>query len=106
LAIAAFLIPYIFVLTPQLLLINTTPWEVVQIIITSVIGMIGIGAAVEGWYWTRMFWWERMIILAGGMLLAIPGTVTDLIGLGLMALITLTQYQRARTTKDGEARGC
>jgi len=99
LAIAAFIIPYIFVLSPQLLLINTTPWEVVQIIITAVIGMIGIGAAVEGWYWTRMSWWERIIILAGGLLLAIPGTLTDLIGLGLIILITVIQYYRASTAK-------
>ena len=99
LAIAAFLVPYIFVLSPQLLLINTTPWEVVQIIITAVIGMIGIGAAVEGWYWTRMSWWERIIILAGGLLLAIPGTLTDLIGLGLIAMITLIQYYRTRTAR-------
>jgi TRAP transporter 4TM/12TM fusion protein len=104
LAIAAFLIPYIFVLSPQLLLINTTSWEVVQIVITAVIGMIGIGAAVEGWFWTRMSWWERIVILAGGLLLAIPGIVTDVIGLILMALITLSQYLQVRFGKDRKVR--
>jgi UPF0716 family protein affecting phage T7 exclusion len=46
-----------------------------------------------------MSWWERIIILAGGLLLIIPGTMTDLVGLGLMALITLIQYYRTRTAK-------
>jgi TRAP transporter 4TM/12TM fusion protein len=99
LAIAAFIVPYIFVLSPELLLINATPWAIVQTSITAIIGMIGVGAAVEGWYWTRMSWWERITILAGGLLLIVPGTMTDLIGLGLMALITLIQYYRTRTAK-------
>ena len=99
LAIAAFIVPYIFVLSPQLLLINATPWGIVQTCITAIMGMIGVGAAVEGWYWTRMSWWERITILAGGLLLIIPGTMTDLVGLGLMALITLIQYYRTRTAK-------
>jgi TRAP-type uncharacterized transport system fused permease subunit len=76
-----------------------TPWGIAQTCITAIMGMICVGAAVEGWYWTRMSWWERITILAGGLLLIVPGTITDLIGLGLMALITLTQYYRARTTK-------
>jgi TRAP transporter 4TM/12TM fusion protein len=99
LAIAAFIVPYIFVLNPEMLLINATPWGIVQTCITSIMGMIGVGAAVEGWYWTRMSWWERITILAGGLLLIVPGTMTDLIGLGLMALITLIQYYRTRTAK-------
>jgi TRAP-type uncharacterized transport system fused permease subunit len=79
----------------------------VQLSITAIMGMIGVGAAVEGWYWTRMSWWERITILAGGLLLIVPGTMTDLIGLGLMALITLIQYLRVRTAKDRKVReGC
>ena len=105
LAIAAFIVPYIFVLGPELLLINTTPWGAVQACITAIMGMICVGAAVEAWYWTRMSWWERITILAGGLLLMVPGTMTDLIGLVLMALITLIQYLRVRTAKDRKVRG-
>ncbi|MEW6264559.1 MAG: TRAP transporter permease [Thermodesulfobacteriota bacterium] len=100
LAIAAFLVPYIFVYSPQLLLIKATPLEVIQIIITSIIGMVCIGAAVEAWYLTRMCWWEVILMLSGGLLLVIPGLLTDLIGLGLAALITFSQYLRVRTTKE------
>lgn len=99
LAIAAFIIPYIFVLNPGLLMINITLWGAAQALLTSIIGMIGVGSAVEGWYWTRMSWWERITNLAAGLLLIDPGTMTDLIGLGLLASITVIQYYRVRTAK-------
>jgi TRAP transporter 4TM/12TM fusion protein len=104
LAIAAFIVPYIFVFSPQLLLINTTAWEIVQVACTAIMGMICIGAAVEAWYWTRMSWWERIVMLVAGLLLIIPGTITDLEGFGLMALITAIQYLRVRTAKERKAR--
>ena len=99
LAIAAFIVPYIFVYSPELLLINATPWGIVQTIITAILGMVCIGSAVEAWYWTRMSWWERLVMVPAGLMLIIPGTMTDLIGLGLMALITVIQYYRTRKEK-------
>ena len=99
LAVAAFIVPYIFVLSPEILMINATPWGIAQTTITAIMGMIGVGAAVEGWYWTRMSWWERIIILAGGLLLIVPGTMTDLIGIVLMALITVIQYYQWKKAK-------
>ncbi|MGE5677663.1 MAG: TRAP transporter permease, partial [Pseudomonadota bacterium] len=53
-AIAAFLIPYMFVLNPQILLINTTGLQIIQITITSLIGMVGIGIAMEGFILTKV----------------------------------------------------
>lgn len=94
LAIAAFLVPYIFVYNPSLLLINATLPKIIQIIITSVIGMIGIGAAVEAWYWTRTDWWERVALFVGGILLIDPGTLTDIVGLAIIAIITVIQYRK------------
>ena len=102
LAIAAFLVPYVFVYNPALLLINATLLGVIQMIITAVVGMIGIGAAVEGWYWTRAVWWERVILFAGGILLVDPGTVTDLVGILLIILITMVQYPKWRASKKNE----
>jgi TRAP-type uncharacterized transport system fused permease subunit len=76
-----------------------------QMLMTSVVGMIGVGAAVEGWYWTRMAWWERIAALAAGLMLIDPATVTDVTGLGIMGLLTIFQYrkawqQRAKTRKS------
>jgi TRAP-type uncharacterized transport system fused permease subunit len=94
LAIAAFLVPYMFVYNPSLLLINATLPKIIQMIITSVIGMIGIGAAVEAWYWTRTDWWERVALFVGGILLIDPGTLTDIIGLIIIGIITVFQYRK------------
>jgi TRAP-type uncharacterized transport system fused permease subunit len=100
LAIAAFIVPYIFVFSPGLLMINTTFLGVVQMLITSVTGMIGVGVAVEGWYWTRMTWWERIIALVAGLMLIDPGTVTDVAGIFLMGLLTFWQYRQSRANRS------
>jgi TRAP transporter 4TM/12TM fusion protein len=100
LAIAAFIVPYIFIFSPGLLLIDVTFSGVVQILITSVTGMIGIGAAVEGWYWTRMSWWERVAALAAGLMLIDPGTLTDIVGLIVMGLLTIYQYRKSKRTRS------
>ncbi len=100
LAVAAFLVPYIFVYNPSLLLINATPMGILQMIVTSVLGMIGIGAAVEGWYWVQTRWWERVALFAGGLLLIDPGTLTDVIGLLLLAFVTGFQYRQWRVVRS------
>lgn len=84
LAIAAFIIPYIFVLNPAMLMINTTPFEIVMIIITSIMGMVGIGAAMEAWFLTHAAWWERILLLISGLMLVYPGTLTDIMGGALL----------------------
>ncbi|MEN6315082.1 MAG: TRAP transporter permease [Clostridiaceae bacterium] len=96
LAVAAFIIPYIFVYSPALLLINTTPLHVVQMIITSLVGMLGIGAAMEGYFLTHAGWVERLLFLAGGLLLIDPGLITDLIGAGLIIVTLLWQYKKIK----------
>jgi TRAP transporter 4TM/12TM fusion protein len=100
LAIAAFLVPYVFVFSPGLLMIDATFLGIVQMLTTSITGMIGVGAAVEGWYWTRMAWWERVVALAAGLLLIDPGTVTDIAGMVLMGLLTFFQYRKARAARS------
>ncbi|HSR11543.1 MAG TPA: TRAP transporter permease, partial [Thermodesulfobacteriota bacterium] len=101
LAIAAFLVPYIFVYNPALLLIQTTPLQILQMIVTSVVGMIGIGAAVEGWYWTEMKWWERIPAFTSGILLIDPGTLTDIIGIVILAAVTAVQVRKWRSKRMG-----
>ncbi len=91
-AIAAFLIPYIFVLSPQMLMLNATTLEIVQIIITSLIGMLGVGMCVEKYWNSRLNALQQVIALAGGLLLIHPGTVTDLIGISLVAAVMVWQH--------------
>jgi TRAP transporter 4TM/12TM fusion protein len=101
LAIAAFLIPYVFAFSPALLLIDTTPIQVAQIIITSLIGMLGIGAAMEAYFLTHANKVERLLLLVGGLLLIDPGIITDLIGIGLIAAVFL--YQLRMNRKAGKS---
>jgi TRAP transporter 4TM/12TM fusion protein len=94
LAIAAFLIPYMFVLNPQLLLIDTTAAEIVQITITSLIGMLGIGIAMQGYIFGKVNWILRIAFLLGGLALIDPGLLTDLIGIGAVGLGILYQWNK------------
>jgi TRAP transporter 4TM/12TM fusion protein len=98
-AIAAFIVPYVFVFSPALVLVDASVVLVTQMVITSVMGMIGVGAAVEGWYWTHMAWWERIGALAAGLMLIDPTTLTDVTGITLMSIITIMQYRKARQAR-------
>ena len=91
LAIGAFIVPYIFALNPAMLFIDTSVGEVVLICITSVIGIFGVSSALEGYLLHHMRWYERIVSVAGGLLLIYPGIVTDTIGLALFAIVLVIQ---------------
>ena len=99
LAIAAFLIPYMFCLNPAMLLIDTTVGAFIIIIITSVIGMFAIAAALEGFMLTHLNPLLRIVLLAAGLCLIYPGTVTDIIGTVVTAVIFLFQMQARRAAR-------
>ena len=99
LAIAAFIIPYVFALSPEILWIDTNAFEVVRIVITSVIGMVGISAGLEGYFLLTAKIWERLIFVAAGILLVIPSLATDIIGLVLIVVgIVLQLIRKPRKT--------
>jgi TRAP transporter 4TM/12TM fusion protein len=97
LAIAAFIIPYVFVFNPAMLLIDTTPLQVVQIVITSILGMVGIGAAMEGYFITHANKLERVAFLIGGLLLVDPGAVTDIIGFVVLGILFVYQKKKSKS---------
>jgi len=106
LAIAAFLVPYFFVYSPTLLLINTNWVTAIRVVIGALLGMVCVGAATEAWLLTDSPWWERIIFLAAGLLLIEPSITTDLIGVALMAAAIILQVVRRnmqRTSKPGLA---
>lgn len=80
LAIGAFIIPYIFVFNPQMLLIGHTPLGLLQNMITATVGMAGLGSAMIGYFLRPMSFPERIWFAIGGLLLIDPGTLTDIIG--------------------------
>lgn len=96
LAITAFIVPYIFALNPAMLLIDTTPLRVAQIATTSIIGIIGVSAGMEGYAIAKMNWLERIAAIAGGLMLIDPNWVTDIIGVVIIAIVFGLQYIKAK----------
>lgn len=92
LAIAAFIIPYMFVLNPSMLLINSNIVDVLQIICTSLIGMFAISAGLEGYMKRAMPWWQRLLAIGAGLALIDPGLITDICGIAVIAFIAILQY--------------
>ena len=91
LAVGAFIVPYVFALNPAMLFIDTTAPEVVLICITSFVGIFAVSSALEGYFLHHMRWYERIVCVVGGLLLIYPGTITDVIGLVLVAVIAVAQ---------------
>ena len=92
LAIAAFIIPFVFAYSPSILFVGDVVWyDVILIALTATIGMIGVAAGLSGYLVRSMNVVERVLTIAGGMCLIIPGTLTDVIGLALIALGVVLQ---------------
>ena len=86
LAIAAFIIPYVFCFSPSMLLIETDTLSVILIAATALIGIVAVAAALEGFLLTDMGIAERVILIAGGLMMIIPGMLTDVIGLAIIGV--------------------
>ena len=100
LAIAAFIVPYIFAYSPALLFENVSGWwEVTQICISALLGIFGIAAALNGHLYKKVPWYFRLLLVAGGLGMMIPGTLTDVVGLALVALVIVAQYWSAKRVK-------
>ncbi|ONK24374.1 C4-dicarboxylate ABC transporter [Bacillus sp. VT-16-64] len=91
LAIAAFIIPYMFVLSPELLMIDTTVPYMIWVIFTAFTGMIAIGAGIIGFWYRKMYWFERIIAIIAGLMLMYPEGMSDTIGLGLFIALIASQ---------------
>ncbi|MBQ9807103.1 MAG: TRAP transporter permease [Clostridia bacterium] len=100
LAIGAFIVPYVFALNPTMLLIGVeNPFEVVLIVITSLVGIFGVAAGLEGYMLRKMNPIQRILAVAGGLLLIIPGILTDVIGLSIIAAVIVWQIVQKKTDK-------
>lgn len=99
LAVAAFIVPYMFCFNPAMLLIDTTAIQVVQIAITAFIGIFALAAALEGYCFANMNAVIRIVISAGGLLLIHPALVTDLVGLIIVFVSLGFQYVLSKKRK-------
>lgn len=85
LAIGAFIIPYIFALNPSMLFINAVWYDVILTVVSSFVGMFGVSVGLQGYAFGKVPVVLRIVAAIGGLLLIIPGIVTDVIGLVLVA---------------------
>ena len=96
LAIGAFVVPYIFALNPAMLLIDTTALQVVLVVVTSIVGIFGVAAALNGYLFRGMKAIPRVVIAAGGLLMMDPQPITDLVGIVLLLAAVAWQYFGAK----------
>ena len=101
LAIAAFIVPYIFAYSPAMLFEGVEHWyEVLQIAGSALVGLFGVAAALNGHLFKKIPVPFRILLAAGGIGMMIPGTVSDLVGLGVVAAISVIQYLTSKNQKS------
>ena len=103
LAIAAFVVPYIFAMNPAMLFINTTALQVVSVVLTSLVGIFGVAAALNGYLLRPMNPLVRVLFAAGGLLMLDPSTMTDLIGIVVFAAALAWQIISSRRANTSAA---
>lgn len=110
LALAGFIVPYLFVYEPSLLLIDPTglplnavdipmaaPLDIAVVAFTSIVGVIGIGAAIEGYFSTHMNMITRIVLAIGSLMMLIPEPITDIAGTVLvLAIFALNYFQNKK----------
>lgn len=97
LAIAAFIVPYIFVLAPELLMINATAFTITYSALTAIIGMWGVSMSMIGFCQNLLNLPQRLAFLVGGICMIIPGTLTD--GIGIALIIATFFWQKTNKIK-------
>ncbi len=91
-----FLLPYMFITAPQMLLISTNVFEATWIFITASIGMYALAGGMQGFFMADDKWYERIILLGSAVALVKPGLYTDGLGLLGVALVYYLQKRRVR----------
>ncbi|MDD3704620.1 MAG: TRAP transporter permease [Clostridiaceae bacterium] len=102
LAVAAFLVPFIFVYNPILILLNGNPLELIWIIVSALVGIICISSALSGYLIASQSMIERFMLGVAGLLTLIPGLSTDIFGILLLVVVYLIQRKKVAKNKIAE----
>ncbi len=104
LAITAFIVPYIFAYSPEMLLVIEgyipSAIEIVRICITSIFGIYSISSGMVGYMNYKTPWWQRIILILGGFLMVTPDAITDIIGFVMVVAVILIQYVLSKNKKE------
>ena len=104
LAIAAFIIPYMFVLSPELLLLNGLTVGLIVSLVTAIVGMVALSSSLIGYLAAPLVTWQRVILAVGGIMMIKPGVVTDVVGIAIFAAILFLQLKRGSLLSFGSKR--
>jgi TRAP transporter 4TM/12TM fusion protein len=103
LALAGFIVPFCFAYSPGMLILPGNPWHMVLYNgTTALLGVMALGAAIEGYGFHSMKLYERAIAFVGAFLLIYSGMVTDIIGVCLLATVFLRQYITRKKIRSQE----
>ena len=101
LAIAAFIVPYVFAYSPEMLFVDVGSWvDVVTICLSAMLGIYGVAAGLNGFVKRKLNWVFRVLLVIGGLTLIIPGWKTDLVGLILVGGITAYEFIKAKQEQN------
>ena len=99
---AGFIVPFMFVYEPALLMIGdwqTIAWSCV----TASCGIVLFAGGLHGYFLTRASLWQRVLLIVGGLLLVKPGLETDIAGAVLTGIVVAAQLAERRRTAPSEA---
>jgi len=99
LALAGFLVPYIYVYNPMLVLVNPQPLELTLGVITAIIGVYLLGIGTIGFYKAPVNWALRIVAMAGALGLMVPGLKSDLAGLAVLVALHFIQVAKEKKIK-------
>ncbi|HEX6594267.1 MAG TPA: TRAP transporter permease [Bacillota bacterium] len=101
LAIAAFIVPYIFIWDPILVLVDVTAGKLIIALVTSLMGMIAVSSSMVGFFVRHSKAWEQLLLFGGGLLMIDPGFQTNIIGFAVIGGLWLYQKQRQDSDDEG-----
>jgi TRAP transporter 4TM/12TM fusion protein len=93
---AGFIVPYMLIYEPALMMIGSWP-SIIAAFCTASFGILLFAAGLHGYFITAAPWWQRVMLIAGGLLLIDPGLVTDIIGAGIAVAVAVIQIASRRT---------
>jgi TRAP transporter 4TM/12TM fusion protein len=94
LALAGFIVPFVFVYDHSMLLLQTTVQGAVGNTLATAAGIVFLGAGIIGYFVSSARLYERALFVAGAALLIVPGFASDVIGLGLGGAAVASQLLR------------
>ena len=109
LALAGFIVPFMFVYNPDMLMLDTREivvtarefakphwFNIASVAVTALVGVTALSAALEGYFKTHIAVWQRTLMAVGGLMLIIPETMTDIIGIVIVAALFALNIMRAK----------